>query len=74
MGAESLQTQLTRGELQAEEKMVDMLTFLMRMLTSMKENAVVMDSWGHWGELSPRLVLYEAFVGKIVAKFRRKLA
>jgi hypothetical protein len=50
--AESLQTQLARGELQAEEKMVDMLTFLMRMLTSMKENADVIDSWGHWGRES----------------------
>ena len=28
----------------------------------------------HLGELSPRLVLHEAFVGKIVAEFRGKLA
>jgi len=34
----------------------------------------VISPYLHWGELSPRLVLHEAFVGKIAAKFRRKLA
>ena len=28
----------------------------------------------HWGELSPRLVLHEAFVGISIAKFSTKLA
>jgi len=28
----------------------------------------------HWGELSPRTVLHEAHVGRVAAKFRRKLA
>ena len=34
----------------------------------------VISPYLHWGQLSPRLVLHEAFVGKIAAKFRRKLA
>ena len=34
----------------------------------------VISPYLHWGELSPRQVLHEAFVGKIAAKFRRKLA
>jgi len=34
----------------------------------------VISPYLHWGELSPRLVLHEAFIGKIATKFRRKLA
>ena len=34
----------------------------------------VISPYLHWGQLSPRLVLHEAFVGKIAVKFRRKLA
>ena len=34
----------------------------------------VISPYLHWGQLSPRLVLHEAFVGKVAAKFRRKLA
>ena len=34
----------------------------------------VVSPYLHWGQLSPRLVLHEAFVGKIAVKFRRKLA
>jgi len=34
----------------------------------------VISPYLHWGQLSPRLVLHEAFVGKIATKFRRKLA
>merc|ERR1719273_3106619 len=36
--------------------------------------AAVISPYLHWGELSPRLVLHEAFRHKISAKFRRKLA
>merc|ERR1719394_2338660 len=38
------------------------------------EWTAVISPYLHWGELSPRLVLHEAFVGKIATKFRRKLA
>jgi len=34
----------------------------------------VISPYLHWGELSPRTVLHEGFVGKIATKFRRKLA
>jgi len=34
----------------------------------------VISPYLHWGELSPRTVLHEGFVGKKATKFRRKLA